>query len=277
MGVDQAGADAAVPWSGRDRRRGLGRQRPEVGADRRWPRSGRAPRRRRSSRPIAREEVLLPARPLVRQIGPFAGDGAVRAREAAEARARSGSRRGRRTPRAPSSRGRCRFSHISFGVSISGDMTPPTKSSTRWPVGVAFARPRPTARWSSQTMMSQRVLARGRDATGAAAAVEHDERAGGVEADAAHRVGAAPAWPWRRARRWRRRRARCRRVDCSAMIRARGRFIRIGCSPRPAAARWRRRRRHGRCRCRRRPPSPAVPHAASLTWLRAVNSGGVRA
>jgi len=51
--------------------------------------------------------------------------------------------------------GRCRFTHISFGVVISGDITPPTWSSTRWRVAV-HSSASASARWSIHTIVSQR-------------------------------------------------------------------------------------------------------------------------
>ena len=78
MGVDQAGADAACGGEAEVPRRprrsaGRGRWRPGVAA------SGRAARASRSARPMAREEVRLPARGLVGEIGPLAGQRALRA------------------------------------------------------------------------------------------------------------------------------------------------------------------------------------------------------
>ena len=90
-----------------------------------WPMRAK-PSSASAPRPIVAEIAVVPA-PLMREIGPLAGDGAGRARTGRRSRARSGSRSGRRTAR-PRRRRRGRFSssHSSFGVSISGEIAPPT-------------------------------------------------------------------------------------------------------------------------------------------------------
>ena len=50
--------------------------------------------------------------------------------------------------------GRCSRSQSSFGVSISGEMRPPTNFSTAWPVALMRSACA-MARWSIQTMMSR--------------------------------------------------------------------------------------------------------------------------
>ena len=65
------------------------------------------------------------------------------------------SARSKKWPASSHVAGRWRFSHISFGVSISGDITPPIWSSTRWPVAV-HSSASASARWSSHTIVSQR-------------------------------------------------------------------------------------------------------------------------
>ena len=77
IGVDQAGADAAVGGEA-ERRRGFRRQRAEIGAGKACLVRQIAARQhiRDADR---REEILLPARFFMREIGPFAGQRALRA------------------------------------------------------------------------------------------------------------------------------------------------------------------------------------------------------
>ena len=77
IGVDQPGADAASGGEA-ERGRGLRRQRPEIGAG-----GAGAPRQIAALEHVGnadgREEILLPAFVLMREIGPFAGERALRA------------------------------------------------------------------------------------------------------------------------------------------------------------------------------------------------------
>ena len=72
---------------------------------------------------------------------------------------------------------------MSLGISISGDMAPPAWASTGWPVAV-HSSASAAARWSSQTMVSQRSSPVVETVTGRAGGVAEDERAGGVEGEA---------------------------------------------------------------------------------------------
>ena len=154
MGVDQAGGDAGS------------RGEPEVGAASgvERPRSaatgaavaGWPARAGRSSRPWRR--AVRPAEPgLVGQGGPLAGQGAARAGRVAGGApgrgSRPGRRPGRRGPKRPGSR---RFSHISFGSCISGDMAPPEQAMTRDGRWRCIASASAMARWSSQRTVSRR-------------------------------------------------------------------------------------------------------------------------
>ena len=86
--------------------------------------ASRRPTRSAEADPL--EVVPAPA-PLVGEIGPFAGQRAHRARRAAGRAQGEDSRQDRRNARPRRYvAGKCSFSHSSFGVSISGEMMPPT-------------------------------------------------------------------------------------------------------------------------------------------------------
>ena len=141
--------------SARARPAAAGGQRPEVGADRaRRAPAGRPRQQVVEARPP--QEIRLPARRLVREVAPLAGQRALRPRRIAgrppgqEVGKVKGMRR-----RAPSSRAAGASATSASGSPSPATSTPPAWSSTRWPVAVhssASAR----ARWSSQSTVSQR-------------------------------------------------------------------------------------------------------------------------
>ena len=165
VGVDQAGGDA-----GRGRQAEVARRPAAVSGPRSVPtgvaRSGRPVRARRSARPDRREEVVLPAGRLVREVAPLAGQRALRAgRVAGGAPGQEVGEVEGQAERGPSSR-----AGGASATSASGSASPATwrrrrRSRTRWPVAVQ-ASASAVARWSSQRMVSQRSSPLGRDGDG---------------------------------------------------------------------------------------------------------------
>ena len=170
------------------------------------------------------EEVRRPAGGLVGEVAPLAGEGAVRAGGVAGGAPGRGSRRGRRRGRARDQvAGRWRFSHISFGICISGDMAPPAWSSDaggRWRCSPSASA---VARWSSQSMVSQRSSPVGRD---------------GDRGGRRRRGGRASRWRRRRGRRSCSGRAAASARAARRAARRPARSGRESCSAWPASGAW---------------------------------------
>ncbi len=126
----------------------------------------RKPLIRQHAEADAAEVALVPAT-LVRQIGPFAGDGAGGSGQIPGLRARSGSRSGRRTARPRQTRPAC-----SPAATAASASPFPARSCRRrisapsWPIALMRSACS-SARWSIQTMMSRSACSEGPTGKGA--------------------------------------------------------------------------------------------------------------